>query len=96
MLRGFFLLKDCSWFSSQNMDDISLSKVKIPTDALNMILTLVKVDRDELVVELKQFVRQYKNFLEFENQCLYPCLNLMESPMIQKKTVIMKIFQKRQ
>lgn len=45
------LLKDCSWFSSQNMDDaISFSKVVIPTYALNTISILVKVNRNELVV----------------------------------------------
>jgi hypothetical protein len=38
------LLKDCSWFSSQKMDDISLSKVEIPTDVLNTISTLAQVD----------------------------------------------------
>lgn len=78
-LQNEELLKDCSWFSSQKLDEISLLKVEIPTDALNAISTLAKIDRDELAVELRQFAEQYKNFLGLENECPCPCPNFEQS-----------------
>lgn len=67
------LLKDCAWFDSRKFDDLCSSTTDIPNEDLVTVSNLANVNRDELVLELKQFVGQYKHFIGVEDQTGRPC-----------------------
>lgn len=49
---------DCSWLDAKKYAD-SVDLEEYPDDALNNIINLSNVDRESVLLKLKQFVSQY-------------------------------------
>lgn len=56
------VLQDCSWLDPKTFDSM-LKLEKFPTEALHSVSKLCKIERSRLLIELRQFAQQYRNFI---------------------------------
>lgn len=68
------LLLDCSWLDPQRYSEISnLDITEIPSDVFGTISELTNIDRNCLILELKQFSSQYDSFNKTRRELYKKC-----------------------